>query len=496
MTALATGPYSLDEYRLAVEAEQAKRSLRVFMKLAWNQVDPDAFVPNWHVDCMADHLEACSRGQILRLAVNVPPGFAKSLTTSVFWPAWEWTWQPKTRWLATSHRGALAIRDSVRCRRLLDSAWYRERWGESFTFSKDQNQKTRYENDRGGHRISFGVGSATGERGDRVLCDDPHEILMAESDIQREAVLEWWDGTIQTRGGDPETFVQVVIQQRVHEKDLTGHLIEVDPDLVVLKLPMRYEGEKIQTGIGWDDPRTVEGELLFPQRFPESVVARLEARLQWRAAGQLQQRPTAREGGMLKPEWFEIVELEDVPAFMIHLRYWDLAATEKITADWTVGARVAYAIETDTLYVMDIDRFQKEPHEVETLVKQRTEFDGYGVLSRMEEEGGSSGKSLISHYERNVLKGYSFKGHAPSGPKEVRALLWVGAAASGRMKLVRGDWNEGFLAEGKTFPRGAHDDQIDAVSGAVTCIQAMLEEMGVQTPLTFGGTSGWGFGRK
>jgi hypothetical protein len=86
MTALATSPYSLDEYRLAVEAERAKRSLRVFMKLAWSQIDPDAFVPNWHVDCMADHLEACSRGQILRLAINVPPGFAKSLTTSVFWP--------------------------------------------------------------------------------------------------------------------------------------------------------------------------------------------------------------------------------------------------------------------------------------------------------------------------------------------------------------------------------------------------------------------------
>lgn len=142
---------------------------------------------------------------------------------------------------------------------------------------------------------------------------------------------------------------------------------------------------------------------------------RLETRLQWRAAGQLQQRPTAREGGC-SSRWFEIVELEDVPAFMIHLRYWDLAATEKITADWTVGARVAYAIETDTLYVMDIDRFQKEPHEVQTPAEQRTEFDGYGVLSRMEEEGGSSGKSLISHYERNVLKGYSCVCQPGNGP--------------------------------------------------------------------------------
>lgn len=93
----------------------------------------------------------------------------------------------------------------MRCRRLAGQRLVSRALGDSFTFSKDQNQKTRYENDRGGHRISFGVGSATGERGDRVLCDDPHEILMAESDIQREAVLERWDGTIQTRGGDPET---------------------------------------------------------------------------------------------------------------------------------------------------------------------------------------------------------------------------------------------------------------------------------------------------
>src|ERR1017187_10272020 len=157
-----------------IEQEQAKRSLREFVRKAWPIVEPATpFVPGGHIDAIIDHLESVSNGHIRNLLINVPPRHMKSLLVSVLWPAWEWTRWPARRWLFSSYAATLSIRDSVKCRRLLESPWYKARWGHVFVLTGDQNAKMRFDNNRSGYRLSTSVGGAvTGEGGDRIVCDD------------------------------------------------------------------------------------------------------------------------------------------------------------------------------------------------------------------------------------------------------------------------------------------------------------------------------------
>jgi hypothetical protein len=144
-----------------------------------------------------------TEGRLGDLIINVPPGHAKSLLTAVFWPAWVWISQPHIRWLFASYAAGLSVRDSVRCRRLIESPWYQRRWGDRYHLSVDQNQKHRFDNDRTGYRIATSVGgAATGERGDVIVVDDPHSVEQAESDLQRRAAVEWFSGTMCTRLND------------------------------------------------------------------------------------------------------------------------------------------------------------------------------------------------------------------------------------------------------------------------------------------------------
>jgi hypothetical protein len=153
------------------------------------------------------------------------PGTQNLLLTAVFWPAWVWIDHPDAKWLFSSYREPLAIRDSLKCRRLIESDWYQERWGTRYQLSYDQNQKNRFENTATGYRVVVPVFSGTGERGAYVVVDDPHSVDQAESDIQRRSSIEWWNGSMATRLNDLATGHKIVIQQRLHEADLTGDLL-------------------------------------------------------------------------------------------------------------------------------------------------------------------------------------------------------------------------------------------------------------------------------
>jgi predicted phage terminase large subunit-like protein len=200
---------------------------------------------------------------------------------------------------------SLAGRDSQRCRDLIDSPWYQEKFGDSFSWLSDQNAKHRYENNFHGYRIATSVeGSATGEGGDIIIVDDPHNIKEGESENVRNGTLQWWDRVMTSRLNDQQTGAMIIIGQRVHENDLIGHLIETG-DWDYLCLPAEYESsKKTYTSIGWEDPRTTDGEVLWPEKFPKSVLAYLKLTLQLHYFAQYQQRPTSEEGSILKAGMF------------------------------------------------------------------------------------------------------------------------------------------------------------------------------------------------
>lgn len=170
-------------------------------------------------------------------------------------------------------------------------------------------------------------------------------------------------------------------------------------------------------------------------------------------------------GGMIKREWFEIVE-HAPDASAQRLRYWDRAATkpkEGTDPDWTVGT--LYSKVGDTYYIEHVDRFRDDPTQSRDRIKQRTVLDGRRIPVHLEIEPGSSGKSEFET-TRSELAGYSVHGDRPTGKKPVRAGPCASAAKAGKVKLVRGDWIPAWLDQVDQFPIGAHDDDVDSWSGA------------------------------
>ncbi len=296
-----------------VEAERSKRSLSYYIRKAWPLIEPGTqYLHNWHIDLISEYLEAVTRSEIQNLIVNISPRCMKSILISVMWPTWMWTHSPEKRFVAASYAENLAVRDAVKSRRIIRSRWYQERFGAVFKMTGDQNIKSRYENDKTGFRYSVGVGGgATGEGGDFIIVDDPLKADGAFSETALQSVTDWWDNTMSTRLNDPKRGGRVIIMQRLHDDDLTGHVLEKmkEPNYdryEHLVLPMRYEPKRFFSSIGLSDPRSEPGELMWPERMDEKAVLALEASLgEMGTAGQLQQRPAPAGGSIFKAEWWQ-----------------------------------------------------------------------------------------------------------------------------------------------------------------------------------------------
>ena len=460
-----SGTVTIDpRYLEAATTRLCEESLEDFVEEAWPVVEPGVkYVPSWHIGAICEHLEACTRGEIRRLIINIPPRCMKSFLVCVFWPTWVWITKPHTAWLFSSYSHQLSMRDSLRCRDVIQSRWYQQRWGNRFRIRSDQNQKTKFVNDHSGFRMaSSTAGVGTGEGGDFIIADDPHNVVEAESDAERKNVHHFWGQSMSTRGNDAKTAVHVVIMQRLHERDLTGYLLE-EGGYEHLCLPMEYEPDRrCVTSIGWKDPRKREGELLCPDRFPPKEVAELKTRLgSYGSAGQLQQRPAPAGGAMFQRAWFDIVPVRQA-GYLRRVRYWDLAAA--VEGDFTVGCLMSRDAD-GFFYVEEILRGQWSPAERDHIIMQTAKMDGLEVEIVLEQEPGAAGKSVIDWLRRN-LAGYAVWPDRPTGAKEVRAQPYAAQCEGRNVKLVAGPWNREYLDEMCIFPYGAHDDQVDSSSGA------------------------------
>jgi len=315
----------------------AEGSLYEFMKQSWPIIEPGVeFVPSWHLEVIAEHLEAVAAGEIKDLVICMPPRAGKSISIAVMWPVWTWIERPEHKWLFASYANSLSVRDSLKCRRLIQSDWFQEKWGHRFELVGDQNAKTLFENDRTGYRFATSVGgSTTGHGGDTIVVDDPLNSVEAQSEAMRESALEWWDQAMSTRLNNPKKGTRVVVMQRLHEKDLAGHLL-AQGGWDHLCLPMEYDGRRIiSTATKQEDPRTEHGQLLCPDRFGYEELERLKRALgEYGAAGQLQQRPSPAGGGIIKVKHFQLWPHDRrIPALDYLLQSYDTAYSEKTTGD-------------------------------------------------------------------------------------------------------------------------------------------------------------------
>jgi predicted phage terminase large subunit-like protein len=394
----------------------------------------------------------------------------KSLLVSVLWPAWEWgpAMLPAMRYLTTSYTEEFVKRDSRRMRDLVTSEWYQHLWGDQVRLVR--TGESSFANDRTGFRQGVPFKSMTGGRGDRVIIDDPHSTETAESDADRATTIRIFRESVPTRVNDPERSAIIVVMQRIHHDDVSGQIQKLHLPYAHLMLPMEFEPERrCSTPIGFTDPRSQAGDLLFPERFTRAAVEAAKVPMgSYAVAGQFQQRPTPREGGLFKRHWFG--EVSAVPAQVTRSRGWDIAATKKKGADWTAGVRVA--MDSDgVFYIEDCIKAQASPLEVEQILKAAARTDPHPTAIRIPEDPGAAGVAFAQALIRACV-GFDIKAKRATGDKETRAKPAAAQAEAGNVKLVRtGEadrdaWIEPFLGELTNFPGGSHDDQVDAFSEA------------------------------
>lgn len=433
--------------------------------MAWNVLEPATPIKwGWALDAMCEHLEAVHNGQIKRLLMNVPPGMMKSLLTGVFFPAWEWGagGNPSLRYLTTAHKEDLAIRDNLKCRRLISSDWYQERW--SVELCGDQNAKKKFENTATGFRESMAFRSLTGSRGDRIIIDDPLSVDDAFSEAALSAAEQTFLEAVPSRVNNQDSAI-IVIMQRLHERDTAGIILSRQLGYEHLMLPMRFEPERrCATCIGFTDPRTEDGELLFPERFSEAQVSEMERTMgSFATAGQLQQRPMPRGGGLFKSDWIQ--HWDKLPErFDAAVISWDMTFKESATSDFVVGQ--VWGRKDGAFYL--VDQFRGRWDFVKSLEQFVAAARKYPRITRKLIEDKANGPAIISALKRKVT------GIIPITPKESKearanavTTLWearnVYLPPPDRYPWVAQD----FIPELLAFPSGAHDDGVDAMTQAL-----------------------------
>jgi hypothetical protein len=483
--------------------------LPAFVRGAWPVLEPSApFVNNWHIELFCEHLEAASTGKLAEtdLLINTPPGTAKSLIFAVMWPAWEWTWAPWTRWLTSSYDDALALRDAVRTRTLMQSAWYRTRVAEPWSFASSQNTKGYYLNDKTGWRIATSIGGGnTGWHAHRVLIDDPHNVKKAESEAIRSSTIDTWREVYPSRvlpGG-----LRIIVGQRVHEEDSAADWLSREAEgihHVSIKMEWSQPEGGDQAPIGErtagrpcsltgapHDPREREGDLLFPDRFPRAVIERRKIELgPYAYSAQYQQLPTPRAGALLNPAWFPQTPTLDRNKVDLVAAF-DMNYSDAETSDWTVGIlaaveRTPVLPRIHLIHGVRAHLAEKDHKEVlgDWLMMWQPML--VGVEKRAYEKQGAT-KDLC-----NQLMAYCDKRHygltiepiTADTDKVSRAMIIPGRAQAG---LITADkrapfWNS-LSKQMSTFPRSDHDDDVDALAHLVRLVVEKLEMVRSQQQL-------------
>jgi len=484
-----------DETTYLLDKADAEESFAEFFKQAWHVVDPGTpLCWGWIMDAIAEHLQAITERRLRKVLINIPPGISKTMFTCVMWPAWEWGPRnmPHLRYIKASYNEGLSLDANVLLRRLVKSEWYQQRWGDRVTVADDQDAKGLFGNTATGWARVISIGGATtGKRGDRFIIDDPHNAMEAESDAEREKAVTWMFEAASTRHNNPDDPVEVLIMQRLHELDCSGAILaepgyfgyehlcvemEFDPDHPVAR--------KIPSRIGWVDPRTLlppgeqEGALCFPERYTPQAVENLKQKFRrgetgslYAEAGQLQQWPVGRKGGMFEVDKVRIMELHELglPESIAGLvvRGWDLAGSTRKTSPYT--AAPAMMRHGNLIVVLDVVRARVAAPMLDKFIAEVADADDarWGhVHQDLPQDPGQAGLAQVAHLSSDALAGHTFAFSLESGEKEIRAFGFASQVNAGNVVLVKGPWNAPYLQEMRMFPAGARKDQIDGSSRA------------------------------
>jgi len=500
---------------LIAKTEERKRcegSLMAFSEYVWPVVEPAIpFIKGYAIEAIAEHLEAVTHGSITRLLMNVPPGFTKSLLTDVFWPAWEWGPRnmPSTRYVCASYSNHLTERDNMRCRNIVISDRYKDYWGKDhainiggtdinvgnkrFTISNEQFTKIKFANDKTGWKLATSVsGIGVGERGDRFIIDDPNNTMEMESESVRYTTNMWFTEVVPDRLNNPQKSAIVVIQQRLHEDDVSGIAIAREMGFTHLMIPMRYDDKRhcvtVLPGtdeIFWADWRTEDGQLAWPARFTDKIVDDLERdKGPYAFAGQYQQSPAPRGGAILKDEFWQLSP-DNYPTFEFVVASLDPAFTEKEENDYS--ALTIWGVWRDSNQNPKITLIYawEERLQFNELVEKvadnciaraangRPNFPVDRILIEAKGSGQSVGHELHRLWRGTGRVGIELIDPKKYGDKVARVQSIQHLFADGMIHAPDKSWADKVIRECSVFPKGSNDDLVDSTSQALRYLRDM-----------------------
>jgi len=490
-----------DEARRELARRWATEKLEDFVRLAWPVLNPGTpLIWNWHMSAICEHLEAATRGDIKRLVINVPPGHSKTTIVSVCWPTWVWLSNPQTRWIFGAYDLDLSVRDSVNRRTLIESPFYQGVMRPAWAIEKGERHKKRFVNDARGSMRAVSVGSGVlGDHADFLVVDDP----IKREDLHGPKLkghVEWFQQTLSTRVRDISKACFVVIMQRLHELDLSGVLLKAGRYEHVC-LPAEYEPKlHSRTSVGWEDPRTVPGELLFPERFPAEALAEKRTQLgEAQYAAQYGQTPTAGDGNVFRRGWWR--RWRALPAQGTWLGSVDATFKDSDTSDFVVFQ--VWFKSGANAYLVDQVRarmsFTESKHALRDFAAR------WPLVARWLIEAKANGEALMSEL-KDIIPGLIPTYPERIGGKVARAAAcapWVEAGnvyvpapdAQRPLGLAPGAawevpaWVSEYVEEHAAFPRAANDDQVDGTSQALNDMRTQFDASLLEG---VGGVSGGG----
>jgi predicted phage terminase large subunit-like protein len=473
-----------------LDRADAEEDLLEFVRLTWPAIEPSRpFVEGWVLGAMCEHLTAVTEGEINRLLINVPPGFMKSLLVDVFWPAWEWgpCNRPALRYLCFSYSEELTKRDNGRFRNLITSRAYRALWGDRFG-PGDQFGRRKVENNGTGWKFASSIGGVgTGERGDRVIIDDPNNVRKAESKSVLESTNLWLTEVMPDRLNDQGQSAIILIQQRTAERDCSGTLLSLGADYTHLSVPMEFDPRRFYVNaLGWRDPRSKEGELAWEARFPRDEVEKLKRiKGSFAYAGQYQQSPAPRGGGIIKRGDWQVWPLEgetfdaagkpikplEYPPFDYIVASLDTALTEAEENDWsalTVWGSWRDANDVPKLLLMEAWQARLAFYPlVQKVIKTCRKRHTDRLLIESRANGISVAQEIVRLTSEEEFGVQLVDPRKAGGDKVARAYAVQHLFENGLVHAPERQWSEMVIGECEVFPKGAHDDLVDTVTQAL-----------------------------
>lgn len=438
-----------------------RNDLASFIQRSFQTISPgDRYLPNWHIQAIAYHLERVHRGEIRRLIITVPPRSLKSICVSMAFPAWVLGHDPTAEIIGVSYSQDLSAKLARGCRLLVKSPWYRRIFSRT-VIDPRKDSETEFATTKQGFRLATSVGGTlTGRGANLIVIDDAMKPSDAESDTRRLTVNEWYDSTLSSRLNDKRTGAIVIVMQRLHVDDLVGHLLEKDPTWVHLNLPAVADvAQEIEIGEDLVYHRAV-GELLHPEREPMEVLNQQKTDMGiLRYSAQYQQAPVPEGGALVQREWFRLFSRRPEKQSGDRIvQSWDTASKTSPKNDFSVG--ITALVRKNDVYILDV--FQKRLEFPELRQKVVDLARRYNPRAILIEDAGIGG-ALIQDLARE--RGIKAIGIHPERDKKVRLEGVSALIEAGYVFLPEAEpWVEIFLAEVLAFPNGKHDDQVDALS--------------------------------